>query len=47
MNIGPYVGHTYRSYIGHTWAIHKLYISDVQPTVQATGGQLCVILVKI
>ena len=28
----------YRSYIGHMWAIHKLYISHVQPTVQATDG---------
>ena len=28
----------YRSYIGHKWAIHKLYISHVQPTVQATYG---------
>ena len=28
----------YRSYIGHIWAIHKLYISRVQPTVQATDG---------
>ena len=28
----------YRSYIGHIWAIHKLYISHVQPTVQATDG---------
>ena len=27
-----------RSYIGHIWAIHKLYISHVQPTVQATEG---------
>ena len=27
-----------RSYIGHIWAIHKLYISHVQPTVQATDG---------
>ena len=28
----------YRPYIGHTQAIHKLYISHVQPTVQATDG---------
>ena len=27
-----------RSYIGHIWAIHKLYISHVQPTVQATDA---------
>ena len=31
-------GVQYRSYIGHIWAIHKLYISHVQPTVQATDG---------
>ena len=28
----------YKSCIGHIWAIHKLYISHVQPTVQATDG---------
>ena len=28
----------HRSYIGHIWAIHKLYISHVQPTLQATDG---------
>ena len=27
-----------RSYIGHTWAIHRLHINHVQPTVQATDG---------
>ena len=27
-----------RSYKGHIWAIHKLHISHVQPTVQATEG---------
>ena len=37
MNVGPYIA-IYRSYIGHIWAIHKLYISHVQPAVQATDG---------
>ena len=27
-----------QSYVGHIWAIHKLYISHVQPTVQAIDG---------
>ena len=38
MNIRPYIGHIYRSYIDHIWAIHKLYISHGQPTIQATDG---------
>ena len=39
--IWPYMDNTCaicRSYIGHILAIHKLYISHVQPTVQATDG---------
>lgn len=28
----------FRSYIGNIWATHKLYVSHVQPTVQATDG---------
>ena len=27
-----------RSFVGHIWAVHKLHISHVQPTVQATDG---------
>ena len=30
-----YMSGKYRSYMGRIWAIHKLYISHVQPTVQA------------
>ena len=29
---------TCRSYIGHVWAMHKLYTSHVEPTVQAIDG---------
>ena len=38
LDVGPDVGPKYKAYIGHIWAIHKLYISHVQPTVQATDG---------
>ena len=40
VHIWPYMaiyGHTW-SIHGHIWAIYELYISRVQPTVQATNG---------